>query len=125
MYLYLSTSRVSPFNQDIFTHIQTFNLTENICVLHTHAHAYEHLLYNYYHCRVDKIYNCLFFNVLAFYQISRVYVACVNLCCIIEDLTLEVLLFAESREILFFYTTSDILIWFPVFFCNPNIDALS
>ena len=45
-----------------------------------------------------------FFKVLVFYQISRVYVACANLYCIIVELTFEVLLFAEPREILFLLT---------------------
>ena len=36
-----------------------------------------------------------FFKVLVFCQISRVYVACAISCCIIVELTPDVLLFAE------------------------------
>ena len=38
---------------------------------------------------------------LFFCQISRVYVACTNLYCIIAELTTEVLLFSQPRELLF------------------------
>ena len=42
-----------------------------------------------------------------FCQISRVNVACANLCCIIVELTLEILLFAEPCEILFLHNLSN------------------
>ena len=47
-----------------------------------------------------------FFKVFVYCQISRVYVAYGNLCCIIVELKPKVLLFAESRELLFFYKFS-------------------
>ena len=46
-----------------------------------------------------------------FYQISRVYVACVNLCYIIMELTPEVLLFAELQELLFLHIASSSPTW--------------
>ena len=47
------------------------------------------------------------FKVLVFCQISRVYVACANLCYIIVELAHEVLLFAEPREILFYHKSQN------------------
>ena len=63
----------------------------------------QHPLYN--HCIVELIGNVkfFFFKVLVFCQISRVYVACAKLYCIIVELTAEVLLFAEPWENLFFH----------------------
>ena len=77
-------------------HTHTFHLTENIRVLYTHTHT---CVYTF--CIIIAIIKLFFFKVLVFCHISRVYVACTNLCCIIVELTPEVLFFVEPQEILF------------------------
>ena len=76
--------------------MHTLNVIDNIHVLHTLCIiiAIVELIENI---------KLFFFKVLVFCQISHVYVACANLCCIIVELTSKVLLFAEPQEILFLY----------------------
>ena len=54
-------------------------------------------------CIIIAIVELIKYKVLVFSQISRVYVACANLCYIIVELTPEVLLFAEPWQILFLH----------------------
>ena len=77
--MYVSTRVSSLFSSNMHTYIHTLTLTyrENI--------------------------KLFFLKVLVFCQISRVYQAYTNLCYIIVELTLEVLLFAEPQELLFLY----------------------
>ena len=81
--MYIGTSLSFLFSSDYYEHIHTYNLTDNIRVLHTHTHTYEHLFYNHCQCRVD----IFFFMFLFFCQISLVYVVCTN-CIIIVQIVL-------------------------------------
>ena len=101
MQLYVNRSLSSPFNSDILTHIHIQFNWEHSCFTYTHTHTHMNTF-----CKIIAIvelmkYKVVFFKALVFCEISCVYVACANLCCIIVELTPEVLLFTEPRELLF------------------------
>ena len=98
-----------------YTHIQ-FNWQYS-CFTRT----CEHPLYNHSHCQVDRKYKVVSFKVLVFCQISCVYIACANSCCIIAELTPKVLFFVESREILFLHIVNTIFILNFHCFCKVKI----
>ena len=110
IHMYVSTSLSSPFNSDILTHIRTFNLTENVRVSHTHTHMNTFCIIIAIVELIENI-KLFFFKVLIFCQISRVYVTCANLCFTIVELTPQILLFVESRELLLHHK----LHWFEMY----------
>ena len=100
IHLYVSTS-LSSFNSDILTHIHSFNLTENIRVLHIHTHMNTfHIIITF----VELIKYKGFFSLRFLFLSNFSCLLCLyNLRCTIVELTFEVLLFVEHQEILFFH----------------------